>query len=429
MSGTRVRGDGYTFNPIKNGYFATSDSWGARGIIRWKPVSTLDITLKGYVAENNPRQDLPYGIGYLANRSDAGGYSRFVPRPELGGRLLRQNEVEADTAGRYVTNSEGLSLTVKADLGDKLTLTSITGYDTGRYRLSPFDCDGSPNNVCAIRYFSRSTNFNQDLRLNYDGIKDIKLIVGAYYGRDTIDTHNQPDFFGFLRPILTSFGVPGSFNNIPIAVGNSLKTIPLGLVTGQPLTAPGACAPLVINPNGYYDARSLIAFQADVAATNSAGGTANQAACAAAGAPPFGPILADQRFRLSRPSTAIYGEGRWDVTDKLGLTVGLRYTWDIIKYQNARTVIYDLAGTGIIASTVPYSFPYNAALPAVNQRQSTGRLSGRVLVDYKLADDVLAYTRATAAARARAPTTASPTRISARSISCGPSRSTRMRSG
>lgn len=391
IAGTRSRGKGYTYDPTLNQDYGSTDALAGRVEVRWKPTPTLDITAKIYGARNNPRQDLPYGIGYLQNRTNAAGYSRFVPRPELGGRLLRQNEIEADTAGRYFTSDVGGSLTVKANLGDGLTLTSVTGYDYGKYKVSPFDCDGSPDNVCAIRYESRSQNFNQDLRLNYDR-GALKLIGGLYYGRDEIKTHNQPDFFGFLRPLLLSAGVPANFNNIPIAVGNALKTIPAFLLNpALTPSSPGFCAPIVINPNGFYDARSLVAFQADVNATNSAGGTASQAACAAAGAPPFGPILADQVFTLTRPSKAIYGEGAYALTDKLTLTVGLRYTFDEVRYSAARTIVYDLGGTNPIASLVPYSFPYNPALPAVQQARKTQRLTGRVVADYKFADHILGY--------------------------------------
>ncbi len=390
IAATAADGDGYTYNPTLKRDFSTTNSIAGRVSARLKASDTLDINAKVYYARNNPWQDLPYGIGYLNGRTDAGGYSRFVPRPELGGRLLKQNEVQADTGGKYYTRSTGASLNITADLG-AVTVTSITGFDDARFRLAPFDCDGSPNNVCAIRYLTDSTNFNQDFRFNYDGDR-LKLIGGLFYGRDKTKTVNEPDFFGFLRPVLTGLGLPGAYGNIPVAVGNSLRTIPAGLVTGVALTAPGGCAPLVINPNGFYDARTLIAFQTDVRATNSAGGTANQNACFAAGAPPFGPILANQKFEIVKPSYAIYGEGKYSVTDDLTLTVGLRYTWDKVTYQNARTVIFALDGKTPIASTVPYSTT-NVGLsgPTVSQEEKTGRLTGRVVADYKFAEDVLGY--------------------------------------
>ena len=388
---TRTKGDGFTFNPTLNEDFASSDSYAGRLTFRFKPSDDLDITLKGYFAENNPRQDIAYGIGYLEGRTNAAGYSRFDPRPELGGRLLAQNEVQADTAGDAFTAARGLSLTVEAQLSDALTLTSITGYDEGEYRLSPFDCDGSPVDICAIRYDSDSVNFNQDLRLSYQADR-LNVIAGVYYGRDSIDTQNEPDFFGFLRPVLLGAGVPGEFGNVPIAIGNSLQTLPaFALDPTLQVSDPGFCAPVVVNPNGYFDARSLVAFNADVATTNTATGTAFQAACAAAGAPPFAPILADQRFTLTRPSAAIYGEATYELTNDLSITLGLRYTWDDVKYEDASSVIFDLAGTNPTASLVPYSLPFDPNFQQVNQKESSGELTGRVVIDYSFAEDILGY--------------------------------------
>ncbi|NVE96025.1 TonB-dependent receptor [Altererythrobacter lutimaris] len=388
---TRTKGDGYTFNPTLNQDFANSDSIGGRLSFRFKPTDRIDINIKGYFAENDPRQDIPYGIGYLEGRTNAGGYSRFDPRPELGGRVLAENEIQADTAGEYFTESYGASLTIEADLTDNLTLTSITGYDEGKYRLSPFDCDGSPIDICAIRYNSQSENFNQDVRLTYESDR-LSLIGGFYYGRDSIDTQNEPDFFGFLRPLLLDAGVPGDFSNIPIAVGNSLGTLPAFALDPTLTPAdPGFCDPVVVNPGGYFDARSLIAFNADVALTNTAAGVAIQGACAAAGAPPFGPILAEQLFTITRPSTAIYGEAAYDLTDKLTVTLGLRYTWDDVRYEDALTTLFGLDGVTPIATLVPYSFPFDPNAEPVNQEESSGEFSGRIVLDYEIAPDILTY--------------------------------------
>ena len=382
---------GYTYNPLDHQHYASSDSIAGRLSLRYKPVDTIDINLKGYFSRNNPMADLAYGIGYLENRTDALGYSRFVPRPELGGAMLKQNEVEADGGGNFYTASRGFSLNVKADLSDALTLTSVTGYDYGEYRLSPFDCDGSPNDMCAIRYNSTSKNFNQDVRLNYESDR-IHAIVGGYYGVDTIKTHNQPDFFGFLRPLLEGAGLPGDFSNIAIATPAALSTLPaFALNPSLTPSSPGFCAPVVVNPGGFFDARSLAAFQYDVATTNSAGGTAAQAACNAAGAPPFAPILADQYFTLRRPSFAAYGELTYDVTDKLSITGGLRFTHDKVQFKDAQTILYGLDGMTPIATTVPYSFPYNPNIGMVNESNSKNAVTGRFVANYKFSTDVMAY--------------------------------------
>ncbi len=392
IAGTYVDADGYTFNPTLNQDFAETNSFAGRVTFLLEPIPDFSMTLKLYGARSNPRQDLPYGIGYLEGRTDAAGYSRFAPRPELGGRLLEEDEVQADTAGRYFTDSYGAALTVEGRLTDDLTLTSIVGYDEATFDLSPFDCDGSPNDVCAIRYNSQSSNLNFDTRLSFDDGGPFRAIIGGYFGVDSIDTVNEPDFFGFLRPLLLGAGVPAEFNNIPIAVGNSIGTLPaFALDPTLAITDPGFCAPVVVNPNGFFDARSLIAFNADVAATNSAGGTAVQTACAAAGAPPFGPILARQEFTIERPSIAVYGEGVLDITDQLSLTVGLRYTDDAVRFKNGSSVLFDLGGENAFASTVPYEFPLTGRPERVNEEESTGEITGRIILDFEVTDDILLY--------------------------------------
>ena len=229
----------------------------------------------------------------------------------------------------------------------------------------------------------------------------LRFIGGVYNGADEIFTANEPDFFGFLQPLLSGAGVPDNYFNPAIAVGNSIGTLPLFAVQpGLDPTDPASCAPVVVNPNGFFDARSLIAFNTDVALTNSAGGTAVQGACAAAGAPPFANIDVSQEFTLERPSTAIYGEVVYDVNEAFSLTLGLRYTWDDVEYKDAVSVINNLGGVPV-AALVPYIFnPADVAagvpldinsIPRLNQDESTSELTGRIIAEYRFDDDTMVY--------------------------------------
>jgi len=394
VAGTFGKGDGWQFNPIQNRDAGTTDYKAGRVSLRWQPNSDLDIAVKVYASEDDPVAANPYANGQFANKQDALGYSRFDPQPLLGGRLLKENEVASDTGGHYFSNSKGINLTINYDVNENLSIKSITGYDTGEYKNSPFDCDGSPNDLCSIRYNSTSKNFNQDIRLTYNH-EALNIIAGVYYGIDKVKTHNQPDFFGVLRPLLLGAGVPGSFSNAAIATPDSIGIVPAFVV--DPSLAPGDagfCDPITVNPNGFLDARSLIALLGDISTDNSGGGGfggAASAACRAAGAPPFGPILGDQFFTVERPSMAFYFDGSYDFNDQLTVSLGLRYTHDKVKYLNGRTTILDLAGKNIVASTVPYSFPYDPNLPALNQIESTNRLTGRLNISYTFNDDIMGY--------------------------------------
>ncbi|MBP7337810.1 TonB-dependent receptor [Niveispirillum sp.] len=394
LAGTIAKGDGWLYNPVQKRDIGTTNSAAGRATLRWQPSDALDVTVKLFAARDNPVAATPYAQGQLGGGKDALGYSRFDPQPLLGGRKLGENEVAADQGGNYFSSSRGGSLTVNYDISDALSLTSITGYDTGKYRNAPFDCDGSPNDLCSIRYYSSSKNFNQDMRLTYEGDR-LHVIGGAYYGQDQVYTHNQPDFFGVLRPLLLGAGLPGSYGNPAVATPDSIGIVPAFAV--NPSLKPGDagfCAPVTINPKGFLDARSLLALLADIAANNDSGGGfggAISAACRTAGAPPFAPILGDQYFTVKRPSKAIYGDVSIDLTDDLKLAVGLRYTWDKVKYLNGHTALLDLAGKNIIASTIPYSYPYNGSLPAVNQTEGANRLTGRANLSYDFTDEVMGY--------------------------------------
>jgi len=399
FAGTYAKGDGWQYNPVQDRHVGTTNTVAGRVTLRWKPVDALDINLKGYVARDNPWAPNPYALGQLADGRDVLGYSRFDPA-QNGGAPLGKNEVAADTGGRYFTSSRGLALNIAYDISDSVSVTSITGYDTGKYRNSPFDCDGSPNSVCALRYNSVSRNFNQDLRFNYKSDR-FNLVAGLYYGVDKIRTRNEIDFFGILKPLLQSAGAPDSFFNAPVSAPQAAAIIPAWAAdpTLDP-TDPANCSAVPTgNPNGFLDARSLLALLTDIQLDNSGGGGfggAISAACRAAGAPPFGPISGEQRYTIKRPSKAIYIDGSYDVTDALTISLGLRYTMDKVQYLNGRTVLYDLGGA-IRASTIPYEFPYDPTNPALSttvpleQREKANRLTGRINISYDFADDIMGY--------------------------------------
>ena len=248
VAGTLSKGDGWLENPAQGGRdVGTTNNRALRFSARWAPTDALDITAKLFVARDNPLAANAYAEGQLGGGRDALGYSRHDPA-QNGGRALHEDEVAAESGGHYYSHAKGGSLSIKYELNDRLSFTSITGYDKGIYRNSPLDCDGSPNDLCSIRYDSRSDNFNQDLRLNFDGER-LRAVGGVYYGIDKVRTVNEPDFFGALRPLLLGAGLPGSYGNTAIATPDSIGVLPaFALNPALTPSDPGFCAPVVINP-------------------------------------------------------------------------------------------------------------------------------------------------------------------------------------
>ena len=396
IAATYAKGNGWQRNvfPGQERDLGDTDTIGARVAIRIRPDPTLDINLKFYAAEDRPWGTAPYAGGQLAGRQDALGYSRYDPQPFLGGRRLDDDEVAVDRIGKNISRSKGIALNVKWDITDKLTVTSITGYDTGTYINNPDDCDGGPADLCSIGFTSTSKNFNQDLRFNYSDDR-IDLVAGAYFGKDTVKTVNYPDFFGVLRPLLQGAGLPGTFNNAAVGTPDAIRYVPGFAV--NPALRPGDagfCAPVEINPNGFLDARSLVALQTDIALNNSGGGGfggAYSAACRTAGAPPFSPIKGIQRYDVERPSKAVYGDATVKLTDQLTLAIGARYTWDEVNYLNGSTILYGLDGVTPVANLIPYSRQYNPNLAPLEQREKANRLTGRVNLSYKFTDEIMGY--------------------------------------
>lgn len=101
----------------------------------------------------------------------------------------------------------------------------------------------------------------------------------------------------------------------------------------------------------------------------------------------FGPViefisasLNDQHNR----SVAFYGQGSYELTDKLSLTGGMRYTYE--KKNFFRTQEF-------FAATAPYPVPYGtgAEVTRIDTDHSWDAFTPKVGIDYKVNDDVLAY--------------------------------------
>lgn len=340
------------------------ESWGLRGQIRFKPTDRLDINLKAYVAQSVGGQDSPQNHGPsltddtidLANSAFGFFYTPLAstlfgnghdltdylpPAYSAKDNGLTDRELEANSIGLATTKTFGTTLNIKAELSDSANLTSITGYDRTRNGLLPrIDCDGTPYNVCSIGYASYSRSFNQDLRLDFARDR-FKAIVGAYYGWDKIITNNTPDFYGFLSDVNAAIGNPKDYFN-PAGLGRES-----GMATA---------------------------------------------------------LKATQDYTQERKSAAIYGEGSYEVSDTVKLTVGLRYTKDKFAYLNALTTFYDDTGAARMYSVSDYQVngvyqryfigddpALDASIKPLNRRDNSNALTGRAIVDWKPVDNVLVY--------------------------------------
>ena len=351
-----------------------AENFGGRVTIRFKPSSSVDLKLKLYAAESEGGTETPLPTGqsrtndtinYTSPNFLLGGLFGALSQAGLlpasysqSGRGLGINEIEADTVGIARTHARGAVFDARFELSDRIKLISITGFDDGLYQQTATDCDASPLRLCSIGYKSRFHAFNQDVRLDYNG-GDFKLIVGAYYGKDTVTADNTPDFFNFTSDVRAAVGLPASY----------------------------------FNPGGAFNGAGLSAASL-----------------------PTG-IRATQHFKQIRDSYAIYGEGSYQVTPTLKITAGGRYTKDKNKFRDGITTYFDDAGTARLITVSDFKqggafSPYflqdvkneagQTVIPSfaglgipppkgLSQDGESGRFTGRFIVDWKPTDGVMVY--------------------------------------
>ncbi len=349
-------------------------SYGARLTMRFKPSDAIDLKLKVYAAEaeGGAEAPLPTGSSKTSDIIDytnpnfllGGLFSALAPAGLVpanysqSGRGLGLNEIEQDTIGVATTRARGVVFDARFELSDRLKLISVSGYDDGLYAQSQTDCDATPLRLCAIVYRSEFSAFNQDVRFDYDG-GPFKAIVGAFYGKDRVEADNRPDFFNFLSDVTAAVGLP----------------------------------PTYFNPGGAFNGTGL-----------------------SAGSLPTG-IRATQHFVQKRTSYAAYGEASYELTPTLKVTAGLRYTKDKNKFSEGLTTYYDDTGAARLITVSNFMqggafSPYflqdvrdeagNVVIPSfqglgipvpggLTNSGSAGRVTGRAIVDWKPADDILVY--------------------------------------
>ncbi len=353
-----------------------TESYGFRGTLVIEPSDNVTLTLKGYGARATGGTETPLATGqsltsdvinYLSpNFLLSPLYSALVPNGlvpasySASGRGLTDRQIEADTVGNAISRAEGVVFNADITLSDTLRLVSITGYDSGLYSQDSTDCDATPSRLCSIGYRSSFHAFNQDVRLDLDA-GPFKLIIGAYYGNDSVTADNTPDFFNLLSDIRVASGLPASYFN------------PGGNFNGPLL-------PVTSLPTG---------------------------------------IRGQQHFTQERTSYAAYGEGSLELTDTLTATAGLRYTRDTNQIKDGMTTFYDDAGTARLITVSDFNggalgnayflqplrdMAGNVVLPAfgaggfglplpgaLTRRGTSGRVSGRFILDWKPTDDSKIY--------------------------------------
>jgi iron complex outermembrane receptor protein len=188
---TVARADGWFRNqlpgaPDLNG----TREYAVRGSLLWEPKDGTSFLLRASTSYQNPRNygifaaPGPDGVGAGLYESLGQGTSYF--RAGLGRR-----EIESNYTPRRRARTYALSLTSTFDIGNDLSIVSVSSWDKGWLNFGE-DTDGAPNKTLEIFYGDRATQISQDLRLASGFGGPFEFILGAYYNREKV--FNTTDF-------------------------------------------------------------------------------------------------------------------------------------------------------------------------------------------------------------------------------------------
>lgn len=350
----------------------------------------------------NPSEDTEILLRLDGSRLDQNSAAQFTLIPEVfeaanpGLSFQRFGDGGHDLNNIEERDMFGASLEVNHDIGD-MTLTSITGWREFETTFIE-DVDGSNN----PNYFFGTSNpddndyFSQEFRL-VGASDDMKWTLGATYTKEHVD--RTTDAFFNVSTLETFAIFTGLKDSNQAALDAGLVTeselaalvpsIRLGNQFGlNPAGIPGCTG---VNCEGIGISSFVFEF------------------LASQGVFPFGmdPTTAipfilgsiqprvlgfdawDERVESdgTYESWAIYGDATWTLSEKMNLTVGARYTEDD-KTFNLRTAYQnDFAGLPIGLAF------FNNGQPILDASQTDdwSSLSGRVVLDYHLDDDVMVY--------------------------------------
>lgn len=181
------RSDGQFRNVYPGGRDGNAiDTLQGRASLRFRPGNgPLDIKIRGYFGRDLGPQAAIHG----------------VPSARQG---LGFFETDENRLGENRTRSWGVAANLAYEISPQVKLTSITSYDGGKQDLTQAT-DGSPLDLLDVEFKSKTRQFSEELRVNYDGDR-LHAVGGAFYGWDRIISDNSFFIDSVIAP-----GVDGGF--------------------------------------------------------------------------------------------------------------------------------------------------------------------------------------------------------------------------
>lgn len=445
LAGFYSKRDGYTRNTFNNTKIDDREMYSIRGSLRWEPSpdTTIDL-MASYFKEDDSRlriqkqlcQKDPTGVlGCLANRRD---FERTNSNSTFTGTLGSRE---------FLTIAFGGFGALAPVIGNTLGLGSLYGPDA--YAANPILTD--PRQVfTAFQPTYKTDELQIQGRIEHD-FGNIGVQLTGFYHETSVDSSQdynlgvgnraliQPTLnnlaavaVGGLGPIPASYFAPiaaalmpsgpngpictslpeqsglGSYggfkrcDNNPLAYDRSVQSTRdwsvEGIVTSDfdgmfNFLLGGVYVDGKVTDGDYYVNAFAIDYITGILGTIGAFGAGR--------APEFSatPFFRNATAEFRLKSYGIFGEGYFDFSDKLKLTVGLRYNNDQ-KYVRSRSTLASFAvpftQTGSAFDAPRYALydadPVTPGVQAFAIRNKTfDEVTGRAVLDYKFTDDNLVY--------------------------------------
>jgi iron complex outermembrane receptor protein len=340
-----VKADGPLDRTFDGGHAPVTDYENFGIQLLWEPTDKFDALLS--LDRYNNQSD----GGAPTNWNNAGGVIDGIPFTfpclvfgDCAGNEKTRGDVgtsvDANQRNEGDYRNDVISLTMKYQINDNLTLISTTGNHDTPYEDEISELDGSALDFIFIDNRNEYEQFSTELRLE-GGYERFDFVVGAYY----LDSEYNQDW-----------ATVGSFWSIviPPAAGD-LANSPADAATCASNAIPG-------NDTLWCD----VSF--------------------APGGAHFGEALGvgfDQRlFQTQKTeSLSFFGQIDYSVTDKLILTGGVRYTNDE----------KDFTGFQAYQGAARYRYPFNFDVPRIDLSNDWSETTIKLAFAYHMTDDVMFF--------------------------------------
>lgn len=352
LAGQVKRMDGYVPNTANSPDLMGQDTTAVRGAVHWEPTPALtaDVFVNYQKDDSTGTQ---FTSGFFPVNGEVNPYgptAMNINADQVRDKLGNDREIFAVTAN------------LEYRLNDAWTLTSLTDY---RDLMSneAWDSDGAAFNLLQFYQAREGDAFSQELRLNYDNGGKLTGFFGAnYFDYETRDslTFSTDEAYAqslFLPQIARGAGLTvAQIRSLMIAQG-----VPGAENIGSFET------PFQYSVLGFLTQGALI---------------------------PLNPAHLEQsRTTDARTSYDLFGDVTYDVTDRLSLTAGVRYTVNELEASSVGELLRGNAALGGTRNGVTFApgFLINAALvnnPYSVSAEPDGAFTWRLNAAYRVSDTV-----------------------------------------